>query len=197
MNSAKDIDFGQPRAKLGLTSQELERLDKDTDGNSIISKDSNPKEEDDHEEYYQEQDFKNLTSRLVSKNMNNDLINQIDRDSIPQDKESSLGKTITSLNKTMRLTTLTSGTKFTLHNISKKVHVKGSARLPAIGVKDVRYNVDLNNTSKSNQRLRNNDSKTTLNIMNVTFNSRPGVKDYITHLVGTGTTDGEDVGLHN
>ena len=52
MNSAKDIDFGQPRAKLGLTSQELERLDKDTDGNSIISKDSNPKEEDDHEEYY-------------------------------------------------------------------------------------------------------------------------------------------------
>ena len=97
----------------------------------------------------------------------------------------------------MRLTTLTSGTKFTLHNISKKVHVKGSARLPAIGVKDVRYNVDLNNTSKSNQRLRNNDSKTTLNIMNVTFNSRPGVKDYIAHLVGTGTTDGEDVGLHN
>ena len=50
--SAKEIDFGQPRAKLGLTSQELERLDKDTDGNSIISKDSNPKEEDDHEEYY-------------------------------------------------------------------------------------------------------------------------------------------------
>lgn len=103
------------------------------------------------------------------------------------------------MNKTMRLTTLTSGTKFTLHNISKKVHVeRRNGKLPSIGVRDERYNEDLDNTQKSNQRLkRHNDSKTTLNIMNVTFNSRPGVKDYITHLVGTGTTDGEEVGLHN
>ena len=71
MNSlAEKHDFGQPRAKLGLTSQELERLDKDSDGNSIISKDSNPKEDDEHEEYYQEQDFKNLSSKLMPQSIN-------------------------------------------------------------------------------------------------------------------------------
>ena len=66
----QEIDFGQPRAKLGLTSQELERLDKDSDGNSIISKDSNPHEED-HEEYYNEL---NLTmSKLGPKQLNSDI----------------------------------------------------------------------------------------------------------------------------
>ena len=33
--------------------------------------------------------------------------------------------------------------------------------------------------------------------MNVTFNSRPGVKDYITHLIAPGTTEGEETGLIN
>ena len=102
----------------------------------------------------------------------------------------------------MRLTTLTSGNKFSMGNLSKKVHghaERRGGRLPAIGgTKDERYiNRDLDNT-KSNKRLVcNNDSRTTLNIMNVTFNSRPGVKDYIAHLIGTGTTDGEEVGLPN
>ena len=103
----------------------------------------------------------------------------------------------------MRLTNLTSGNNFALREISKKVHGhkdKRHSRLPAISQAHggVRYNnADLN--EKSNKKLhRKNDSKTTINIMNVTFNSRPGVKDYITHLVGTGTTDGvEEVGLPN
>lgn len=76
MNSiTKDIDFGQPReprAKLGLTSQELEKLDKDSEGNSIISKDSNPKEEDEHEEYYNEHD---LTSKLTPHQLNSGGMN--------------------------------------------------------------------------------------------------------------------------
>ena len=57
----QEIDFGQPRAKLGITSQELEVLDRD--GQSIISKDSNPGDDDDHdqEEYYNEN---NLTSKI-------------------------------------------------------------------------------------------------------------------------------------
>ena len=37
------------------------------------------------------------------------------------------------------------------------------------------------------------ESKTKLNVMNVTFNSRPGVSNYIMHLIGTGTTDGEEI----
>ena len=33
--------------------------------------------------------------------------------------------------------------------------------------------------------------------MNVTFNSRPGVSNYIMHLIGTGTTDGESIAQKN
>ena len=44
---------------------------RDDDANSMISKDSNPKDDEDHEDYYQEQDYKNMTSKL----MNQDLLN--------------------------------------------------------------------------------------------------------------------------
>lgn len=43
--------FDQGRGKLNLNSNENRRSG---DAESVISKDSNPKEDDDHEEYYQE-----------------------------------------------------------------------------------------------------------------------------------------------
>ena len=56
------------RGKLNLTTNENK---KDDDAQSLISKDSNPKEDDDNEESDHEQDVKNMTSKL----MNQELLN--------------------------------------------------------------------------------------------------------------------------
>lgn len=56
------------RGKLNLTTNENKKED---DAQSLISKDSNPKEDDDNEESDHEQDVKNMTSKL----MNQELLN--------------------------------------------------------------------------------------------------------------------------
>ena len=87
--------FEKNRGKLNINSNKNINGD---DNESMISKDSNPKEDDDHEEYYQEQDYKNMTSKL----MNQDLLNQLEQDSHPPERDSILGKTMTSMGKTMQ-----------------------------------------------------------------------------------------------
>ena len=135
---------------------------------------------------------------MTSKLMNQDLLNQLEQDSHPRDRDSILDKTMTSMGKTMsKQLGFTQGTKFSMHNLHQKTTTtKRQSRLPSVGSKDERYNADLKNaTSKTG--LKPNASKTTLNIMNVTFNSRPGVSNYIMHLIGTGTTDGEEIAQKN
>ena len=56
------------RGKLNLTTNENK---KDDDAQSLISKDSNPKEDDDNEESDHEQDIKNMTSKLMNKELLN------------------------------------------------------------------------------------------------------------------------------
>ena len=56
------------RGKLNLTPNENKNED---DAQSLISKDSNPKEDDDNEESDHEQDVKNLTSKLMNKELLN------------------------------------------------------------------------------------------------------------------------------
>ena len=55
----------EKRGKLNLTTNDAIRGD---ESKSVISKDSNPREDEEHEEYYQEQDIKNMTSKLLDKN---------------------------------------------------------------------------------------------------------------------------------
>ena len=87
-----------------------------------------------------------------------------------------------------------------MHNLQTKSTVNQQARLtsrlPSLGSKDMRHNHDLK-TSTSKGGLQMTESKTKLNVMNVTFNSRPGVSNYIMHLIGTGTTDGEEIAQKN
>lgn len=97
-----------------------------------------------------------------------------------------------------------------MKNYQQKADIKQRQnRLPKIGNKEDRYNDDLkssnsragmnkqiktkkgsvkNNESK-NSLNRQRESQKTLNVMNVTFNSRPGVSNYVMHLVGSGATD--------
>ena len=56
------------RGKLNLTPNENKNED---DDQSLNSKDSNPKEDDDNEESDHEQDVKNLTSKLMNKELLN------------------------------------------------------------------------------------------------------------------------------
>merc|ERR1719464_1033894 len=101
-----------------------------------------------------------------------------------------MNKTISSMNKTMRLTNMTQNTKkFSIGNSPDPDMRNMANRLPAINRTQIErrehyINEDLND--RSAKRLRQVDSKTTLNVMNMTFNSRPGVKDFIAHLIGPG-----------
>ena len=60
----------------------------------------------------------------------------------------------------------------------------GASHLPKISMKGDEDTTYYNRTSRNKTFMQKEGSKTTLNIMNVTFNSRPGVKQYINGVVG-------------
>ena len=83
-----------------------------------------------------------------------------------------------------------------MQNYQKKTNTNSKKRhgkLPSIDNKDVRYNADLKSQNSKLEHNNQNESKKTLAVMNVTFNSRPGVSNYVVHLVGSGTANEEEV----
>ena len=70
---------------------------------------------------------------------------------------------------------------------------KRKGKHPSISHRDVRYNADLKSQNSKLEHINQNESKKTLAVMNVTFNSRPGVSNYVVHLVGSGTTNEEEI----
>ena len=83
-----------------------------------------------------------------------------------------------------------------MQNYQQKTNTKTQKRKgkhPSISHKDARYNADLKSQNSKLEHNNQNESKKTLAVMNVTFNSRPGVSNYVVHLVGSGTANEEEV----
>ena len=129
----------------------------------------NDEEEDYYDEDEEEEDIQGDHHQLTHK-----LKGPIQRESILMDanrtfgSNSDLDKTMSALGGTFRLG----------GNSTFKASLKpneGSRILPSIRTKDDKFMTK----TKQLSLMTKESSKTTLNIMNVTFNSRPGVKQYI------------------